>query len=335
MNQLKTVLVGLGRIGFSFHLPQLLAHPGFDLVGVVDVDPSRLAECDVPGYTDLKACLDAVSPDLVVIASPTHLHLSQTLLCLNAGADVFLDKPMTASAEEANLIRAHAAASGRKVMVYQPHRVTDEFNTVKAILESGKLGRIYEIARSVHGYARRADWQAFRKFGGGMLQNYGAHYIDQLLALTGATVTDSFCFTDAAATLGDADDVVECMLKTNLGTLLRVSISQAAAYSVSPWVIFGTHGAAHFNVSDRTFRLRYFDPSLLPEAHASESLAAKDRSYSLNEVIPWQEETLSLLDASDYYDHCYSYFHDDAAPFVSLDESVSLMELIDSLRAQG
>ncbi len=333
MKQLKTVLVGLGRIGYCFHLPRLTSHPGFDLVGVVDVNEARLNECDVQGFSDLQTCLDAVHPDLVVIASPTHLHLEHTLSCLRAGADVFLDKPMTTNASDARTIRDTAAALGRKVMVYQPHRVTDEFNTVKAILESGKLGRVYQISRNVHAYTRRADWQAFRKFGGGMLQNYGAHYIDQLLALTGAKVTDRFCFTDSVATLGDADDVVECLLKTDLGILLRISINHATAHAYSPWVIYGEFGTAHFDVTTRTFPVKYLDPALLPEAHASESLAAENRQYSLGEVLPWQEETVSLLPEVEYYDHCYDYFCKGLSPFVTIDESVTLMELIDSLRS--
>ncbi len=329
---MKTVLVGLGRIGFDFHLPELKAHPRFTLAAVVDVDQNRLSEVDVPGYTDLEACLLEVKPSLVVIASPTHLHYAQTLLCFEHGADVFLDKPMTASPEEARLLQDAAKRLGRKLMVYQPHRVTDEFETAKKILSSGVLGRIFHVRRAVHRFRRRADWQAFKKFGGGMLNNYGAHYIDQLLALTRAHITDKFCFTDTVATLGDADDVVECLFKTEEGTLLSVSICEASPVPHTPWEILGEYGSAVFDSASRTFRITRCDPKTLPDTKADETLSAKNRSYTSGEVIEWISEEVPLSPAVNYYDLCANYFCDNKPPFLPIEESVYLMELLHSLK---
>jgi len=329
---MKTVLVGLGRIGFQFHLPALLAHPAFSLCAVVDVDPARLAEVSIPGYTDLETCLSEVKPSLVVIASPTHLHCEQTLLCFEHGADVFLDKPMTPTADQARILQDAAKRMGRKLMVYQPHRVTDEFETAKGILASGVLGRIYHVRRAVHRFRRRADWQAFSSFGGGMLMNYGAHYIDQLLALTKAHITEHFCFTDAVATLGDAEDVVECLFKTEEGILLSVSICEASPIPHTPWEIFGEYGSAVFDPNSRTFRITRFDPATLPDTRASRDLAAKDRSYHSGEVIEWISEEVPLSPAVNYYDHCADYFCNNHPPFLPMEESVALIELLDSLK---
>ena len=68
----------------------------------------------------------------------------------------------------------------RKLMVYQPHRLSSECLGAKAILESGKLGSPYMFSRYSSNFCRRNDWQAFYANGGGMLFNYGAHYIDQI-----------------------------------------------------------------------------------------------------------------------------------------------------------
>ena len=79
MKILKTAVVGLGRIGWNLHIPKITQHPEqFSLVGVVDLSQERLAEAKekygVNGYTDIPSLVAAEKPDLVVIASPTHLH---------------------------------------------------------------------------------------------------------------------------------------------------------------------------------------------------------------------------------------------------------------------
>lgn len=54
MKGLRTAVVGLGRIGWQFHLPLICKHTGFKLVAVVDPLPDRLKEAqtayDVKGY---------------------------------------------------------------------------------------------------------------------------------------------------------------------------------------------------------------------------------------------------------------------------------------------
>lgn len=150
----------------------------FSLTAVVDVSQERLAEAKetygVPGYTDVAEMIQAEKPDMVVIASPTHLHQEHACAATEMGVDVFLDKPMAQDYEATLEIVRYARETGRKLMVYQPHRARPEVNQLKKILESGKLGRLVSIQVVRQQYVRRADWQAFQKFGGGMLNNYGA-----------------------------------------------------------------------------------------------------------------------------------------------------------------
>ena len=64
MKSLRTAVIGAGRIGWMFHIPQALRHEGFDLVAVVDPLQERLdevrAEFGVEGYLEydeLPACV--------------------------------------------------------------------------------------------------------------------------------------------------------------------------------------------------------------------------------------------------------------------------------------
>ena len=338
MKNLKTAVIGLGRIGWSFHIPNILSHDGFTLTAVVDVSQERLDEAkstyQVNGYTEISQMLKQESPDLVVVASPTHLHMEHACAALRAGCDVFLDKPMAKNLASARAIAQCAVETGQKLMIYQPHRVFAEPNLLKEIISSGKLGKIYMIKRAASGYSRRNDWQAFRKYGGGMLNNYGAHYIDQLLYITGEKVSRLHCVAYKIASAGDADDVVKILLETENHVLLDLDINMATALPVTPWMLFGQFGTvAYEKGSDGKdyFKLRYYDPKGVEAAVASEALAAVNRSYNNDVPLPWVEERIAITDEYkiDFYQQCYAFFAEGKKPFVPVDETLYVMELID------
>ncbi|PWM75332.1 MAG: hypothetical protein DBX90_12845 [Lentisphaerae bacterium] len=333
---LRTAVSGLGRIAWDFHLPQLCAHDGFHPVAVVDPCRERLAEAQARFgvsalYTDFEPMLEELHPDLVVIASPTIFHADQAIRAMRAGCDVFCDKPLALCSAEAEAMFRTARETGRKLMTYQPHRLNGEARAVRAILDSGKLGPLYLIERHLSNYARRNDWQAFRKNGGGMLLNYGSHYIDQLLYLTGSRVGHVRCELRRIASLGDADDVVHALITAGSGLLFDLDINQAVALPLPEWRICGRRGAALYQ--DGEWKLRYFLPGALPEMKADTGLAAAGRRYP-SEPIAWQTETLPELpaDRDAYYRHCYEYYALDRPPFVKADEILELVRTIDACR---
>ena len=338
MKTLKTAVVGLGRIGWGFHLPAIAKHPEqYALTAVVDVSEERLAEArekyGVSGYKDIVEMIRAEKPDLVVICSPTHLHRDHACTAMEMGVDVFLDKPMAQDYETALEIARCARETGRKLMVYQPHRARAEVNQLKKILESGKLGRLVSLQLSSQQYTRRADWQAFQKFGSGMLNNYGAHFIDVLLYLSQDRVKRLFCVKDVVATLGDADDVARVMFRTEKGITLDLDINQAAAIVKPMWAIYGQYGAV-VSQTDAQGRmqllLRWYDPESMPKLEASEELAAKNRKYSNDVPIPWITEEIPIdpTAAVDFYGKAYEYYAEGKAPYVPIEESLYVMELI-------
>ena len=275
----------------------------------------------------------AEKPDLVVICSPTHLHRDHACTAMEMGVDVFLDKPMAQDYETALEIARCARETGRKLMVYQPHRARAEVNQIKTILESGKLGRPVSIQVARQQYSRRADWQAFQKFGGGMLNNYGAHFIDVLLYLAQDRVKRLFCTKDLVASLGDADDVVRILFQTEKGISLDIDINQAAALPKPEWVVYGQYGAV---MSRRNSQgqpglcLKWYDPEKMPKLEASEDLAAKNRSYNNDAPIPWVTEDIPIdpSAAVDFYGKAYEYYAEDKAPYVPIEETLYVMDLI-------
>jgi predicted dehydrogenase len=335
---LRTAVVGLGRIGWGFHLKEVASHPGFAPTAVVDPVAGRREEAsgayDVPAFPDHASMLREAEPDLVVVASPTHLHKEQALNAFEAGADVFCDKPIAPTLADADEMIAAARRRGRKLMVYQPHRATAEAVALRDLIGRRLVGEIYMIRHARSAYTRRNDWQALKKYGGGMLNNYGAHSIDQVVHLCGEKVKRIHAAIRAVATLGDADDVVKILMETETGVVLDVDFNMAVAYPLPAWFICGTYGTAIATQDPRGFRVRYYDPARLPDAGVREDLAAAERRYGNTESIPWQEESVLLEDFEPirYYDRVYDYFARAAEPFVPIAETREVMRIIEEAR---
>ncbi len=122
--------------------------------------------------------------DAVAIATPVPTHHGVAKAFLEAGIDVFVEKPMTFSTAEAEDLVAAADRGGRVLMVghlllYQP-----AVHWLKEYLDAGELGRVYSMhqERSKLGRARAAE---------NVLWSLGVHDVAVLLHLAGAAPTSS------------------------------------------------------------------------------------------------------------------------------------------------
>lgn len=331
-------MLGLGRIGWQFHAPQLAAHAEFEFIAVVDPINERLQEAGelwgVRGYTQYEAMLAAEKPDLVVIASPTPFHVAQTLAAFRVGCDVFCDKPIAPTLADTDLMIQAMETHGRKLMVYQPHRAGSDIVGLQALLAEGLIGEVFMIKRACTAYTRRNDWQAFQQNGGGMLNNYGAHYIDQSICLTASAIKRVACVLRAVVTLGDADDVVKAVIEMENGVVLDIDINMAAALPVPPWQVFGRRGAMTLDETAKVWRVRYVAAEALPALTLQQGYAAEARRYGSGEIIPWQERTLPLaaVPPVDFYRKCYEYYALGRPPFVSIAETRELMRVLEACR---
>jgi scyllo-inositol 2-dehydrogenase (NADP+) len=338
MRTLRTAVVGAGRIGWMFHIPEARRHAGFDLVAVVDPLRERLDEVEakfgVKGYLDYAELLGSEPLDLVVIASPTRFHADQALAAFERGCDVFCDKPLAPTLEEVDHIIAAMQAHGRRLMVYQPHRASVETVALREILRRDLIGPLYMVKRAWVDYHRRNDWQAFQRHGGGMLNNYGAHVIDLLLYLTGSRASRITCSLRTVASLGDADDVVKAVIETENGVILDLDINMASAQSTPRWHVLGKRGSVLFDETEQAWRVRYYLPGDLTPLELHTELAAPERRYGSGETIPWREEIVPLsgFEPIDIYQRCYEYFAMGSQPFVPIDETREVMRVLDACR---
>lgn len=333
MKKLKTGLAGLGRVGWPFHFPQLLSKEGFELKAVTDMQDDRLAEAkskaDINCYKDFDKMIDEEDLDLVVIASPTGFHYAQVKKAFESGVDVFLEKPMSLDLAEADGMIDLKNKTGRKLMVYQPHRKFAHTVKAKEMIQSGILGKIYMIKYEISLFRFRSDWQSLKKYGGGMVNNYGAHFIDLLLYLSGSTRAEEMnCQLRRIASVGDADDVVKLVMVSDNGTILDLDINMATAVSNKQLIVYGSTGTMW--LENNMLKLKYFDPKKIQGFEIDETLAAPGRKYDFIGEPPWEQKEIPLTRDMeiDYYDKCYEYFALDKKPFVDVSETREVMRII-------
>jgi len=340
MKKLKTVVSGLGRIGWQFHIPSVHANNGFEFAAVCDPLDERLDEAKkafhVNCYKNYTEMIDTEKPDLAVICSPTHFHAEQAVYAMESGCDVFLDKPMARDLAEARKIKAAYVHTGRKLMMYQPHRVTAETQSLKKIIESGIIGDVFMIKTTNLDYVERNDWQAFKKYGGGMLNNFGAHAIDRALYLAGSYAKKISASMFRIASLGDADDVVKILIETQNGVALDIDINMASMAGSSEIVAYGKSGAAKIEHKNNEiyWHVNYYESKEQETVSASDFLAAKDRRYMKSRPKVWSEKDypVSKNDELDYYNECYKYFALGEEPFVPVADTMEVMRVIHECR---
>lgn len=190
---LKIAIVGTGIIGLS-HIKAIKQLSCCKLCALCDLNEEKVkalaAENNVPYFTDYKDIPSKTDCDAVILNLPHGLHCESTVFFLEHGIHVLVEKPMANTTEECEKMLAAAKKSGKKLAVAHIQRFFNANQKVKAVVESGELGRLcmYTEARTINYFdASRPRWFLDKKMaGGGIVMNYGAHALDKLFFATGA-----------------------------------------------------------------------------------------------------------------------------------------------------
>ena len=253
-------VIGYGRQGAS-HAKGASQREGYRLVAVCDaVAASReQAAADHPGirvYDDVNAFLADGEIDLVIVVTPTTLHAPYSIQSMRAGKHVVCEKPMCMNAREAEQIRDTSLETGRFFSVFQNRRGDAYFTKAKAAIDAGHIGKLrdFKIVRNrwgigamVWGSPRfRPQWRSERAYGGGMLYDWGGHWIDQALLLHGGRVRSVYAqlFCSGMVEGQDADDGYRVLLRFEDGACAHIEFQATALgeFDSQGWVLSGTKG---------------------------------------------------------------------------------------------
>lgn len=341
MNRVRIGVAGLGRIGWSFHARGLAQHPDYRLVAVADPEADRRAQAEqelgCASYATYEAMLDRAGLDAVVIATPTPFHAPMALQAFAKGLHVILEKPMALNKAEADTIAAAAVRAERRLTVYQPHRLSASFRQVLGLVRAGVIGDVYMMRSAIFGYSRRNDWQSLQKFGGGMLNNYGAHAIDQVLATIGFDIDRVFAVRQKVASLGDAEDVVKVVMETRAGVIGEAEISQASVINPYQMIIWGSHGGILIGADKKNvIQVRRFDPAALPPKVLNDALASEGRKYPMD-ALACVDEAIPVdpAQAINLFTDFAASIRTGSPPAVRPEETLAVMEVLDRSRVDS
>jgi predicted dehydrogenase len=191
---LKIAIVGCGKIADS-HAAQIRRIPSAELIATCDREPLMARQLQerfkVPRmFTEVKDLLLETKPDVVHITTPPQSHFLLAKQCLEAGAHVYLEKPFTLYAEEAEAIFDLADRAKKKITAGHDDQFRHAARRMRKLVFGGFLGGppvhmesyyCYELGDTGYAKALISDKEHWvRKLPGGLLQNIISHGIARI-----------------------------------------------------------------------------------------------------------------------------------------------------------
>ncbi len=235
MKQLKIAIIGAGVIG-KRHLAAINSTNRAQLVGIADPFPASTSVAKGAGvahFTDAQSMLDCVKPDGVIVATPTEHHLQPTLQSLDAGACVLVEKPVTATEDEATQVIEKSQQSGKPVLVGHQRRYYKQIVATRKLVQSGQLGQLVAVhgqwnVRKNDSYYE-SDWR--KKWQAGPVLTNLIHEIDVLRYICGEIKSISAETTNSVNGF-EKEDAAGLLMRFESGALGTFSLSDQ---TVSPW----------------------------------------------------------------------------------------------------
>jgi predicted dehydrogenase len=219
VSTIRTAIIGAGGIA-NYHLRHLLADRENTVVSVI-CEPrhetylakgAMFAEAGLelpPNEPDLEKLLGDYELDVALVLSPHAYHFEQSCMCLEAGIDVLLEKPMVNTAEEARELIAARDRSGKLLVVAFPGSLSPQIRVAAGLIASAEFGKLLSISAMAWqnwGNVTVDTWRQVPELsGGGFLFDTGAHMLNTVSDLAGQD------FVEVAAWLDTCGRPVETM----------------------------------------------------------------------------------------------------------------------------
>jgi predicted dehydrogenase len=217
-DRISVALVGCGGMGKS-DLRNFMRMPEVRVAAVCDVwEHNRMAAAKIAGtsaqqVSDFRRVMDMKDVDVVIVATPDHWHAIPTIAALDAGKDVYVEKPLAHNIYEGRKMVEAARRNKRIVQMGTQQRSGDHFKEAVQLVRSGKIGKVGRVHGWNHGNASPAgignppdsappaglDWDMYLgpapkvafnpnrftwnfrwywDYAGGMMTDWGVHLID-------------------------------------------------------------------------------------------------------------------------------------------------------------
>src|SRR5882724_9685474 len=233
-NRINVGAIGVGRISRVHDMPSTLKYDNAQIIAVCDLDSRRVEEGKkfvnefyskktgksydgVTGYSNYHDLLSNKDIDAVLVSTPDHRHALIGIDAVEAGKDVYLQKPASLTIAEGRALSNAVQETGRILQLGSQQRSAVQFRYAAELVRNGRIGKlqtvevglpvdpagdlepemptpknldyemwlgstpgVYYTEKRVHpqiGYDR-PGWLRCEQFGAGMITGWGAHHID-------------------------------------------------------------------------------------------------------------------------------------------------------------
>ncbi|WP_336069045.1 Gfo/Idh/MocA family oxidoreductase [Nitratireductor rhodophyticola] len=183
----RVLVAGLGNMGMS-HALAYHANPGFEIVGLVSRSKPDLPDAlrDYPHHTSFEEALTETRPDLASINTYSDSHAPYAIAAMEAGAHVFVEKPLATNVSDAWRVVETAKTHNRKLVV--GYILRHHPSWMKLIEEARQLGGPYVFRLNLNQQSSGPTWLTHRQ----LMQttppivDCGVHYVDVMCQITDA-----------------------------------------------------------------------------------------------------------------------------------------------------
>lgn len=229
-NAIRLAVVGAGLVG-QRHIDAITLVPGAELVAVVEPGPTDQA---VPVFKTQADMFDAIALDGVILATPTLLHVSGAMECVEHGIPVLVEKPLAAEAADARVLVDAARAKGVPLLVGHHRRHNPIIQQAAALIKDGAIGEVRSAQVTCwfykpDDYFEVAPWR--KKAGAGPISVNLVHDVDLMRYFLGEVVTVQAQMAPSRRGF-ENEDVAAAVLRFESGAICTISVSDSV---VSPW----------------------------------------------------------------------------------------------------
>lgn len=256
---LKVGIIGCGKIADA-HAQQIQRITDCRIVGVCDREPLMAEQLyeRFPidhWFTDVSEMLEQAQPDVVHITTPPESHFDLARLCLKAGCHVYVEKPFTVCASDAEQLIELAESRGRKITVGHNDQFSHVARRMRMLVAEGYLGDGpihmeshygYDLGDPAYARAMLGDSSHWvRRLPGKLLQNVISHGIARIAEFLTSDQPQVIAHGFASSLLksvGEAEikDELRVMISEEQGTTAYFTFSSQIRPSLHELRLFGT-----------------------------------------------------------------------------------------------
>jgi len=273
---LRVAVIGAGHLG-RIHARIAAALDEIELVAVVDSAESARSsvaqEARTRGVADYRELIGEI--EAAIVSTPTRTHHAIAMDLLAGGVPLLVEKPLAATAGEANDLVTLARKKGLVLQVGHVERFNPALTAVSADVRDPKFID-----------ATRTSGYTFRSTDIGVVLDVMIHDLDIVLSLARSTVEEVQAL--GVSVLGGHEDLASARLRFASGCVAQLSASRVSFHQQRTMSIFTARGSASLNFATHEATVVKPRDEVLRREFRVERLSAEDRGY-------WKEHLFDEL----------------------------------------